>query len=133
MARTVRRSDEEWRRKLPTDVYRVTRLGATEPPFRNPYWNCTTPGIYVCVCCRQPLFSSEHKYDSGSGWPSFWRPLEGARIGRHEDHSLGMTRTEVRCADCDAHLGHVFPDGPPPTGERYCINALALRLVPERS
>ncbi len=132
MTKKVVRSDAEWRRSLPLEVYHVTRRGATEPPFSGAYWNCKTPGLYLCACCRLPLFSSEAKFDSGSGWPSFWQPLEEDCVTLREDRSAGMIRTEVLCARCDAHLGHVFEDGPPPTGLRYCINSLALRLLPSK-
>jgi len=133
MTEKVRRSDAEWRRLLPPEVYRITRLGGTEPPFTGAYWQTKTPGVYVCRCCGQPLFSSRTKYDSGTGWPSFWAPIDEAAVTTREDRSLGMVRTEVLCSRCDAHLGHVFSDGPPPTGLRYCINSASLRLVAERS
>lgn len=126
----VARSDAEWRARLTPEQYRVTREHGTERAFTGPYWDEKTPGTYHCVCCDAPLFSSVAKFESGTGWPSFWAPIEGAEIDRHEDFALYMQRTEVRCRRCDAHLGHVFPDGPDPTGLRYCINGHALRLEP---
>ncbi len=111
--------------------YRITRQCGTEPPFSHPYYFNKRPGVYHCVCCGAALFSSTHKYESGTGWPSFFAPLSEAALRERVDTSHGMTRTEVRCAGCDAHLGHVFPDGPPPTGLRYCINGLALDFRPE--
>lgn len=126
-------SDEEWRARLSPDEYAVTRKGATERAFTGRYWDTKTPGIYECVCCGTPLFSSETKYESGSGWPSFYAPLDPENIAVKEDRSHGMIRTEALCARCGAHLGHVFPDGPQPTGERYCMNSLSLKLVPNDS
>ncbi|RRQ21370.1 peptide-methionine (R)-S-oxide reductase MsrB [Thiohalobacter thiocyanaticus] len=120
---------DQWQ-QLDEEQYRVARCGGTERPFTGKYWDHKGDGTYVCVCCRAPLFDSRHKYDSGSGWPSFWQPAEGADIAELTDTSHGMARTEVRCGNCQAHLGHVFPDGPPPTGLRYCINSASLDFSP---
>jgi peptide-methionine (R)-S-oxide reductase len=126
----VTRSDEHWRGELTEEEFQVARCGGTERAFTGRYWDTKTPGVYHCVCCKAPLFDAGSKYDSGSGWPSFYAPLDEEAVVEREDRSLMMRRTEVLCARCDAHLGHVFPDGPPPTGLRYCLNSLALQLEP---
>ena len=120
-------SEREWREKLTPEEYYVTREKGTERPFTGKYNNSQEPGIYSCICCGQDLFDSDEKFDSGTGWPSYWNPINGDAVITEEDHSFGMVRTEVMCSNCDAHLGHLFPDGPKPTGLRYCINSVSLK------
>ncbi|MEQ8861348.1 MAG: peptide-methionine (R)-S-oxide reductase MsrB [Pseudomonadales bacterium] len=124
----VNKSDSEWREALTAEQYEVARKAGTERAFTGRYWDAKTPGTYHCVCCGEALFDSETKYDSGSGWPSFYEPLSPDSVTTQEDDSMMMRRTEVLCANCDAHLGHVFPDGPRPTGLRFCMNSASLDL-----
>lgn len=125
-----RPSDEELRERLTPLQYEVTQRAGTERAFSGEYWDTKDPGMYHCVVCGEALFTSATKYDSGSGWPSFWEALDPEKVELHEDRSHGMVRTEVTCSTCGAHLGHLFPDGPQPTGERYCMNSASLKLVP---
>ena len=126
----IEKSDAEWRALLSPTEYRVTRQRGTEPAFTGQYWDCHESGTYRCICCGAPLFTSDSKFDSGCGWPSFHTPNDENLIDEHVDRSFGMLRTEVTCTDCGAHLGHVFPDGPRPSGQRYCMNGVSLTFEP---
>ncbi len=122
------KKDADWKSELTAEEYHVCRAGGTEAPFTGEYWDCKEPGVYRCRCCGETLFRSDEKYDSGSGWPSFYDVAEQGKVETRQDSTHGMVRTEILCAGCGAHLGHVFPDGPQPTGLRYCVNSLSLNL-----
>jgi peptide-methionine (R)-S-oxide reductase len=128
MSSTVVKTEAEWRALLSEDEYRICREKGTERAFTGQYYQEHREGVYLCRCCGEPLFQSATKYDSGSGWPSFWQPIQSAAIAEHHDKSHGMIRTEITCQRCGSHLGHVFPDGPAPTGLRYCVNSVSLML-----
>ncbi len=131
MSDKVTKTDKEWQEQLSPEQYHVARKAGTEPAFTGKYWKTKDAGTYNCVCCGTPLFDAETKFDSGTGWPSFYKPVDASAVVEHADNAFGMRRVEARCAKCDAHLGHVFPDGPRPTGLRYCMNSASLDLKPE--
>jgi peptide-methionine (R)-S-oxide reductase len=131
MSDKIRKSEEEWKNALTPEQYQVCRMKGTEAPFTGKYYKAKEPGMYLCAACGNTLFDSDTKYESGSGWPSFYKPVSEENVETEEDMSHGMHRTEVMCSKCGAHLGHVFPDGPRPTGLRYCINSVALKLDPK--
>ena len=131
VAAKVRKTDAEWRQLLTPEQFHVTRKAGTERAFTGPNWDNKQTGTYSCICCGRELFHSDTKFDSGTGWPSYHGPIDAEAVTEHKDRSLFMTRTEIRCADCEAHLGHVFPDGPHPTGLRYCMNGTAMNFTAE--
>ncbi len=131
MAEKIKKSEDDWRAQLTDEQFHVTRQHGTERAFTGEYNDCKDPGTYHCICCGHPLFDADHKFDSGTGWPSFYQPLNSDAVETQTDRSMLMQRTEVHCARCDAHLGHVFPDGPMPTGQRYCMNSVSMKLEPK--
>ena len=131
MSEKISKTEEEWRAQLTPEEFEVCRNQGTEAPFTGQYWDCKEEGVYRCTGCGNELFRSDTKFDSGTGWPSFWAPISDEGVSTETDDSLPMRRTEVLCSKCDAHLGHVFPDGPQPTGQRYCINSVSLKLDKE--
>ena len=131
MAEKIKKSEDDWREQLTDEQFHVTRQHGTERAFTGEYNDCKDPGTYHCICCGHPLFDADHKFDSGTGWPSFYQPLNSDAVETQTDSSMLMQRTEVHCARCDAHLGHVFPDGPMPTGQRYCMNSVSMKLEPK--
>ena len=128
----IQKSEEEWKKELTPKQFQVCRMKGTEPPFTGEYYQTKTPGVYLCSACGNELFDSDTKYESGTGWPSFYKPINEENVETEGDDSYGMQRTEVMCGRCGAHLGHVFPDGPRPTGLRYCINSVSLKLDPKK-